>query len=185
MSSSFFWDDLKDKDFAHAYADEFLNILIATQLKVLRGKRRQEDIAQLAGMAQERISVLENVNYSSWSVNTLRKLAKAHDLRLRISFESFSTLVEDIRRLNEEGLKRKSREDELREFLESEPRELIAYMSGTQSSDSAPRESSVLSAAKPPQDNFMRINQGRLSSPALNNAYAQALRAGQQEGVRP
>lgn len=116
--NSNFWAELEDKEFAHGYADEFLNILIATQIKVLRGDLTQAQLAERAGMAQERISLLENINYSSWSVNTLRKLANAFDLRLRVTFENFSTLIYDIQRLNVNGLKRKPRELELREFSE-------------------------------------------------------------------
>ncbi len=104
------WDEFKDHEFAHAYFDEFLNTYIATQLKVLRELRNlgQKELAEKADMAQERISLMENVNYSSWTVNTLRRLAKALDVRLRVSFETFSTGVEEIRVFNRENLKKKS-----------------------------------------------------------------------------
>ncbi|MGO9991330.1 MAG: helix-turn-helix domain-containing protein [Steroidobacteraceae bacterium] len=110
-----FRKELADEEFAHAYVDELLNTHIATQLKVLREQRKltQEELANLAGMKQERISVLENVNYSSWSINTLRKLAKALDVRLRVSFETFGSLVADMTDVSRQSLERISRKDEL------------------------------------------------------------------------
>ena len=101
MKSS--WDDLRqqlidsrdDRNYRHAYADESLNISIATQIKVLREQRnlRQRDLAGLAGMKQSMISRYENVNYSCWSINTLRKLAEAFDVVLDVRFRSFRDLV--------------------------------------------------------------------------------------------
>jgi transcriptional regulator with XRE-family HTH domain len=85
-----------DKEYRHAYADENLNATIATQIKVLREQRdwKQEDLAEEAGMKQPMISRYENVNYSSWSISTLKKLAAAYDVYLDVRFRSFQTLVE-------------------------------------------------------------------------------------------
>ena len=104
----------KSKEYRHAYADEFLNISIATQIKALREQeQRKWTQAELGNrvnplMRQTRISVMENVNYSSWSINTLRKLAEAFDLRLRVSFESFGSLVEEIEQFDRKALQRDS-----------------------------------------------------------------------------
>ena len=97
-----------NKEYRHAYADEFLNESIATQIKVVREQRgwRQVDLAQAAGMKQSMVSRLENVNYSSWSIHTLRKLAWAFDLRLKVTFESFGSLAEDFQSFNRESLLR-------------------------------------------------------------------------------
>jgi transcriptional regulator with XRE-family HTH domain len=85
-----------DKEYRHAYADENLNATIATQIKVLREQRdwKQEDLAEEAGMKQPMISRYENVNYSSWSINTLKKLAEAFDVYLDVRFRSFRELVD-------------------------------------------------------------------------------------------
>ena len=90
-----FIDNRDDKSYRHAYADESLNLSIATQIKVLREQRelRQKDLADLAGMKQSMISRYENVNYSSWSINTLKKLAEALDVVLDVRFRSFGDLV--------------------------------------------------------------------------------------------
>jgi transcriptional regulator with XRE-family HTH domain len=104
----------KDRDYRHGYADEFLNSSIATQVKVLREQHgwSQKELAKLAQMRQPRISVLENVNYSSWSINILRKLAEAFDLTLCVSFESFGKRLADIERFSREALERFSFEDD-------------------------------------------------------------------------
>lgn len=90
-----FIDNRDDKSYRHAYSDESLNLSIATQIKVLREQRqlRQKDLALLAGMKQSMISRYEDVNYSSWSINTLKKLAEAFDVVLDVRFRSFNDLV--------------------------------------------------------------------------------------------
>lgn len=99
-----------DKETRTIYADESLNTYIATQLKVLREQRgwTQAELARHAGMAQPRIALLEDVNYSSWSVNTLRKLAAAFDLRLSVKFDTFSSLLPEIEGLSRNTLERDS-----------------------------------------------------------------------------
>jgi transcriptional regulator with XRE-family HTH domain len=104
----------EDKEYRHGYVDEFLNSYIATQIKVLREQRglSQAELAELAGMMQPRISVMENVNYSSWSIKILRKLAEAFGLTLCVSFESFGKRVEDIKRFGREALEKMSFDDD-------------------------------------------------------------------------
>jgi transcriptional regulator with XRE-family HTH domain len=95
-----------DKSYRHAYADESLNIAIATQLKVLREQRewRQEDLAIKAEMTQPMVSRYENVNYSSWSINTLKKFALAYDVWLDVRFRSFGELVTTTEEFSRESL---------------------------------------------------------------------------------
>jgi len=90
-------EELRDEDYRYAYAEDFLNTLIATQIKVLREQRglTQPQLADLVGTKQPGISRLENVSYSAWKTETLRKLARALGVRLRITFETFGTLLED------------------------------------------------------------------------------------------
>jgi len=101
-------EEFRDKEYRHAYADEFLNSYIATQIKVLREQRgwSQERLAQEADMKQSRISVMENVHYSSWSLSTLKRLAEAFDVALRVSFEGFGSRLADISRFSRESLER-------------------------------------------------------------------------------
>jgi len=102
--------EFHDKETRQVYIDEFLNSSIATQIKVLREQRgwNQERLAQEADMKQSRISVLEDVNYSSWSIKTLRRLAEAFDLTLSVSFEEFGTRLRELEQLSRESLQRRS-----------------------------------------------------------------------------
>ena len=78
-----------DAEYADSYDESFLNGYIATQIKVIREQRglTQGQLAGYVGTTQGGISRVENVNYSSWNVRTLRKLARAFDVRLKVSFE--------------------------------------------------------------------------------------------------
>lgn len=98
--------DLHDKEYAHEYMDDFLNTFIATQIKVLREQNEwtQERLAKESGMFQERISVLENVNNSAWSLKTLKQLARAFDVRLHVSFENFTTELEQFNNFTFESI---------------------------------------------------------------------------------
>jgi transcriptional regulator with XRE-family HTH domain len=92
----------------YSYAETFLNAFVSAQIKTLREDRElsQEEAAELIGTKQSGISRLESVNYSSWKVDTLRKIARAFGVRLRISFEEFGTLPEEVARFNRESLGR-------------------------------------------------------------------------------
>ena len=119
-------EEFKDKETAHIYINEFLNEYIATQIKVLREQREltQKELADLCDMKQSRISVLENVNYDKWSISTLKRLAEAFDVTLKVSFESFSSRIQDVLNINRVTLERLSRENDL--ACASEQKETIA-----------------------------------------------------------
>ena len=104
----------REQDYRRAYVESFLNTSIAAQIKANREKRglSQSDLANLAGMKQSRISALENVNYSSWSIRTLRRLAEALDLVLVVRFESFGAVLGDITDFKRETLERPSFDDD-------------------------------------------------------------------------
>ncbi|PWU05300.1 MAG: hypothetical protein C5B51_14940 [Terriglobia bacterium] len=90
--------ELVEPEFSEGYAESFLNSYIATQLKVLRQQRgfTQAKLAELLGTTQTVISRIENINYSSWNIGTLKKLARAFELRLRVSFEEYGTLPDEV-----------------------------------------------------------------------------------------
>jgi transcriptional regulator with XRE-family HTH domain len=107
-------EEFLDDDARYAYAEAFLNSSVAAQIKTLRETQElsQEELADLIGTKQSGISRLENVNYSAWKVETLRKIARAYGLRLKISFEEFGTLVTEIENFSKQALKRRTFSDD-------------------------------------------------------------------------
>ncbi len=101
-----FIDNKDDKSYRHAYADESLNMTIATQIKVLREQRGwdQQELADHAKMKQSMISRYEDVNYSSWTISTLKRLAEAFDVIVDVRFRSFRDLVFDTCSFSRESL---------------------------------------------------------------------------------
>ena len=104
--------DLRQPEFSEGYAESFLDAWIATQIKVLReqGLMTQAQLATKVGTKQTVISRYENVNYSSWSITTLKKLARAFRVRLRVSFETYGSLVPEVENFNRAYLARTPRE---------------------------------------------------------------------------
>lgn len=113
-------EDFLDKEYAHGYIDDFLNTEIATQIRVLREEQglTQDELAELTGMKQSRISVLEDVYYESWSIKTLKSLAYALDVSLKVSFETFTSRIGDVVNLSRESLERKPRELDLATYID-------------------------------------------------------------------
>lgn len=114
--------EFEDKEYAHAYMEEFSNMAIAAQIKVLREQYgwTQKQLAAAANMKQERVCALEDVDYDAWTIKTLRKLARAFDLTIKVSFEKFSNSILDVSKLSAETLKRTSRTQDLLEFSKNE-----------------------------------------------------------------
>lgn len=110
--------EFHDKEYAHAYVNQFYDMAIAAQIKVLREQRglSQEELAAEAGMKQERISLLENVDYSAWTLKTLRQLGEAFDVAVHVSFVDFSAAIMDVINLRREKLEVVPREESLEGF---------------------------------------------------------------------
>jgi transcriptional regulator with XRE-family HTH domain len=105
-------NDLRDPEFAEGYAESFLDSYIATQIKVLREQNEltQTELAALLGTTQTVISRAENVNYSSWNIRTLKKIARALKVRLKVSFETYGSLIDEAQRFSRESLQRVPRD---------------------------------------------------------------------------
>jgi transcriptional regulator with XRE-family HTH domain len=100
--------EFSDQDYRYAYAEDFLNASVATQIRVLREQREmtQGQLADAIGTKQAGISRLENVNYSGWKTRTLLKIARALGVRLKITFEDFGSLLEEAENFSREALQR-------------------------------------------------------------------------------
>lgn len=99
--------EFADRETRHIYTQDWMYCNIASQLAIIRRQRgwTQKQLADKAGMAQERISVMEDVNYRRWNLSTLARLAEALDVALDVRFVSFDTAIENIAAFSEEGLK--------------------------------------------------------------------------------
>lgn len=106
--------DFQDRDYRESYAEEFLKTNVAGQIAAIREQRQwnQERLAKEVGTTQSAVSRLENVNYSAWNVKTLVKTAFALGTRLKISFETFSSLIEEVEALSRSNLQRPSFEED-------------------------------------------------------------------------
>jgi len=96
----------RERRYREGYLEAFLNTRIAAQIKALREARRlsQAQLAKRVGTTQPGISALENVHYTSWSLRTLKKLARAFDVALIVKFESFGKALDEVTGFSEESL---------------------------------------------------------------------------------
>ena len=116
---------LQSKEHREAFVSATVNQTIPFQIRALRlAKERnwtQEELAQRAGMKQERISACENPNYGNFSLRTLKQLASAFDVALIVRFAPFSELTEWEVNMSPESLEVPSfdQEDYFREKTET------------------------------------------------------------------
>jgi len=90
------WEKFKDKVYRDGFVAGHLANNIAAQIfstRELRGLT-QTELAEKAGMAQARISVMEDSGYENLSVKTLKRLASALDVALVVRFVPFSELAD-------------------------------------------------------------------------------------------
>ena len=104
----------EDPETRQQYAASLLYAHIALQIKTLRQQRgwSQTKLAELAGKHQSQISEMESIDFSSWKISTLMKLAEAFDLALTVSFESFGTFLDEAASLGRDALERPSFADD-------------------------------------------------------------------------
>jgi transcriptional regulator with XRE-family HTH domain len=87
-----------DLAYRSAVNKAFSEVRIAKQLRVNRDERHltQAQLAEKAAMKQSRISELEGMNYSSWSISTLERLAEALGVGFKYAFVGWGELVPEI-----------------------------------------------------------------------------------------
>ncbi len=105
---------LSGEEARYVYVDTVNNAFIAAQIKALREDRNlsQEQLAELLGTQQSGVSRLERPDYAAWKVETLRKLARAFGVRVRIRFEEFSSLLDEIGGFDDKNLIPRKFEDD-------------------------------------------------------------------------
>jgi transcriptional regulator with XRE-family HTH domain len=91
-----FPSDMQDKDYRHGLIDAQIEIDLPFQIRALRKQEEltQPQLAELSGMKQSRISKMEKPGGARFTLETLRRLAKALDVALVVRFAPFGELVE-------------------------------------------------------------------------------------------
>jgi transcriptional regulator with XRE-family HTH domain len=107
-------EEFADPDYRAAYAESFVDAWIALQIRIIREQRgmTQKDLAEALHTTQTAISRLENVNYSGRTIGTLKNVAKAFDCRLKVSFETYGSLIGEAEKFSPEYLRRPNFKDE-------------------------------------------------------------------------
>src|SRR4051794_18531207 len=101
------------QEYREAYAEAFSNEYVATQIQVLRKQHgwTQAELGQKIGSNQGRVSVYEAEDYGKWSLDTLRKMASVFGVWLKVSFETYGTLIHDATHFQPQLLMRKAYDD--------------------------------------------------------------------------
>jgi len=87
----------RDRETREGYAEGFLHTWLATQIATVRMQRglTQKKVAELMGTQQPGVARMERDGYGKWSFATLTKLAQTLDCRLKVSLETYGTLVDE------------------------------------------------------------------------------------------
>lgn len=94
--------DLKEAfavpDYRNGYAAGLVGSHLAQQLTVIRESRglTVEGLAKAAGIPNATVIKYETDSNKEWDVELLLKIAEALDVRLKISFETFGSLIEQV-----------------------------------------------------------------------------------------
>lgn len=91
------WRKFRDKEYRDSFVSADISATLAAQVYALRERRgwTQKQLADTTGMAQARISLLEDPSYDKQTLTTLKRLASAFDVGLMVRFVPLS---EQLRR---------------------------------------------------------------------------------------
>ena len=114
-------EDLRSREYREAYAAGFLNSWISHQLTILRRQREltQSQLAERVGTRQPGIARMERDDYGRWSLPTLQRIAFALGCRLKVSFETFGSLIDEVAGFSESALQRPTFEQDAIFFPET------------------------------------------------------------------
>src|ERR1035441_6742874 len=109
-------------EYRDAYSEAFSNEYLATQIQILRKQHgwTQAELGQKIGSNQGRISVYEDEDYGKWSLETLRKIASVFGVWVKVSFESYGSLIQEAAHFQPQQLLRSGFENDadVRRWLE-------------------------------------------------------------------
>ena len=112
---------LEDEEYRDIYVDALIGSTLAAQIRAIREQQgmTQADLGELAGMAQESISKLENPDYGKYTTSTLKRLASALHVAPVVRLASFGELAEWVTTLTPARLAPLSYEAELADRLKA------------------------------------------------------------------
>jgi transcriptional regulator with XRE-family HTH domain len=88
--------EIADKEYRHGLVTAQIEVDLPFQIRALRKQRNltQPELAELTGMKQPRFPLMEKPGGARFTLETLRRLAKAFDVALIVKFAPFSELLE-------------------------------------------------------------------------------------------
>src|ERR1039457_1831882 len=107
-----FRTDLRDEAYRRQYGTSTLIQNVSAQVQALRRQRglTQEELAEKVKTKQPRISSVETPpdgdRPPNWEVDTLDRIAQALGTRLKITFETYGSLVEELNAVTSDSLRR-------------------------------------------------------------------------------
>ncbi len=119
---------LRDKTYRDAFVASLITIGLPSQIREMRLRRElsQEELGARVGMRQALISRFERKGYEAFTLKTLRKLASAFDVALKVRFVPFCEAVDDAAYPGRTPLDVASFEEDLR-LIEPDGETVIAF----------------------------------------------------------
>ena len=104
----------ESEEYRQSYAESFGREYLATQFQVIRTQRglTQEALGKLIESSQPRVSKYEDPDYGRWRIETVRRIAAKLGCWVKISLESYGTLLHEAEHFNAAILMRSSFADD-------------------------------------------------------------------------
>lgn len=89
------WSKFSNREYRETFVDAHVASTVAAQVQTMRVDRglTQAELAEMTGMKQSRISIIENPNNRGLSISTLQRFAAAFDVALVVRFVPYSDLA--------------------------------------------------------------------------------------------
>jgi transcriptional regulator with XRE-family HTH domain len=100
------FENFKNKKYRDAFVREFIFSRLPLKIRAMREKLSisQAELGERAGVAQARVSKIEDPSYGRLTLSTLLKLASAFDCGLSVDFVPFSRILNEAAALSRESL---------------------------------------------------------------------------------
>jgi len=96
------FENFKNKKYRDAFVQEFIFSRLPLKIRALREQLNmsQTELGERAGVAQARVSKIEDPNYGRLTLSTLLKVASAFDCGLSVDFVPFSRILNEAASLS-------------------------------------------------------------------------------------